>query len=179
MSELFDDEFKQMNEREFEKDMVIKEAVSITDPIQTLEKQPMHKVKLGTSIAKIITKFQEKHTACVLVTSSDGKLEGIFTERDIIRKLVGKGLNHKAELVDNYMTPNPDTLLMNDPIAFALNRMYDGGYRHVPIVDENNVPVGLVSILDIVSHLAKYYSDAILNLPPDPMRKAQARPEGG
>ena len=107
------------------------------------------------------------------------KLSGIFTERDVIWKLAGKGLDYSSEAVDDFMTKAPDALQMDDPIAFALNRMTEGGYRHVPIVNDVGKPLGIVGILDIVRHLAAYYSEEIMNLPPSPLRGAQDRPEGG
>jgi len=108
-----------------------------------------------------------------------GTLSGIFTERDVIMKLAGKGFDYSKEVVNNYMTKSPDVLRSDDRIAFALNRMTEGGYRHVPIVDSKGKPVGLVGILDIIKDLAVYYSDEVLNLPPEPQRGAQKRPEGG
>ena len=178
MSDYLDDEFRQMNEREFEDKLEMKEAVSINDPIRTLQLQKMVLVERGTTIEKVIKMLQSNGVACVLVVDN-GVLTGIFTERDVIKKLIGTNVDITKEIVDDYMTPNPDTLRMDDPIAFALNRMYDGGYRHVPIVDADNHPVAIVSVLDIISHLAVYYSDEVLNLPPNPARKAQKRREGG
>ena len=56
--------------------------------------------------------------------------------------------------------------------------MTEGGYRHIPIVNSRGKPVGLIGILDIVSHLAEYFSQDVLNLPPLPIRK-QKQAEGG
>ena len=56
--------------------------------------------------------------------------------------------------------------------------MASGGYRHVPLVDENNYPVGFLSIRDIIDHLADYYLNEIVNLPPSPHAK-QTSVEGG
>ncbi|MFQ6675605.1 MAG: cyclic nucleotide-binding/CBS domain-containing protein [Fidelibacterota bacterium] len=178
MSELLDDELRQMNEREFEEEMEIEEAVSVKDPIRTLELGEMVTVDEGQDLASVIKIFQSRGAACVLVTRNK-KLAGIFTERDVTLKLVGRGLDLSREKVADYMTPSPESLKMDDPIAFALNRMTDGGFRHVPIVDERDRPVGVVAILDIIRHLASYYSDQVFNLPPEPLRKPQARPEGG
>ena len=178
MSELLDDEFKQMDEREFEEALEMQEAVTINDPITSLELQKMVVVESDTTIARVIELFQAERVACVLVTE-DGTLSGIFTERDVIMKLAGKGFDYSKEVVNNYMTKSPDVLRSDDRIAFALNRMTEGGYRHVPIVDSKGKPVGLVGILDIIKDLAVYYSDEVLNLPPEPQRGAQKRPEGG
>ncbi|MDP6457187.1 MAG: CBS domain-containing protein [Candidatus Marinimicrobia bacterium] len=178
MSEFLDDEFRQMEERELEEEMEIQEAVSIKDPISSLELQKMVVVESDTTVASVIELFQAERVACVLV-SEKGTLLGIFTERDVIMKLAGKGLDYSKEAVNDYMTKSPNVLRSDDPITFALNRMTEGGYRHVPIVDSQGKPEGLVGILDIIRHLAVYYSDEVLNLPPEPQRGAQERPEGG
>lgn len=178
MSELLDDELRQMDERESEKKLEIEEAVSVKDPIRSLELGEMVTVDRKTDLSTVIDIFQSKGAACVLVTGNN-ELTGIFTERDVTLKLVGRGLNLAKEKVVDYMTPSPESLKMDDPIAFALNRMTDGGFRHVPIVDDKNRPVAVVAILDIIRHLASYYSDQVFNLPPEPLRKPQARPEGG
>lgn len=178
MKEWLDDEFQQMNERESSQDLEIVEAISVKDPVSSLDLQKMAVVEAGTPVATVVNLFQSERIPCVLVVKA-GKLAGIFTERDLILKLSGKGLDHSTEIVDDYMTENPDVLRMGDPIAFALNRMTDGGYRHIPLVDDRGRPVGLVGILDIVKHLAFYYSEEVLNLPPEPPRRAQKRPEGG
>ncbi|MEE9166844.1 MAG: CBS domain-containing protein [Candidatus Neomarinimicrobiota bacterium] len=178
MPDFLNDEFQQMNELESEEEKEIPAAISVKDPLSSLDLDQMVTVERGTTVEKAIKLFQSEAAACVLVVD-DRRLVGIFTERDVIKKLVGKGLDHSKEIVDNYMTADPDVLKNDDPVAFALNRMTDGGYRHVPIVDDNGMPIGLVGILDIVKQLASYYSDEVLNLPPEPLRGPQVRPEGG
>ncbi|MFQ6608312.1 MAG: CBS domain-containing protein [Fidelibacterota bacterium] len=178
MTDLFNDEMSQMDEREFAETPQIAEAVSVDDPISSLELQKMVVIASGTKVADALNLFQTEGVGCVLVQEND-KLIGIFTERDVIWKLAGKGLDYSSEEVDKFMTKEPDVLHMDDPIAFALNRMTDGGYRHVPIVNDDGRPMGIVGILDIVKHLATFYSDEVMNLPPSPVRGAQDRPEGG
>jgi CBS domain-containing protein len=53
-------------------------------------------------------------------------------------------------------------------IAWALNRMHVGGYRHVPIVDKDGLPRGMVSVKDIVDFIVEFFPAEVLNLPPDP-----------
>jgi CBS domain-containing protein len=67
------------------------------------------------------------------------------------------------------MTVHPQALNEEDTIAYALNFMDLGGYRHIPIVNELFEPVGLVSIKDIVSYLVEHFADEVLNLPPHPL----------
>ena len=94
------------------------------------------------------------------------KLIGILTERDILLKVTGNSFDLNLVTVDEIMTENPDTLSPENPLAYALNKMHVGGFRHVPIVDDDRKPVGLVSISNIISTIADYFSREIINLPP-------------
>ena len=76
------------------------------------------------------------------------------------------------------MTTSPDTLHSDDPIAYALNKMISGGYRHIPIVDVNDKPTGVITLQDIINHLGDYFFDDVVNLPPNPLRD-QSQREGG
>jgi CBS-domain-containing membrane protein len=75
-----------------------------------------------------------------------------------------------AERVARFMTPDPETLQLDDPIVWALNRMSVGGYRHVPLVDDEGRPVGILSVKDIVHYIVALFPNEVLTLPPDPAR---------
>jgi CBS domain-containing protein len=77
------------------------------------------------------------------------------------------------------MTSDPETLRPDDRIAWALNLMHMGGYRHVPLTDEAGRPVGVVSVKDIVDFIVDLFPAAVLNLPPDPHRKPGSDDVGG
>lgn len=174
----FDDELARMDELESEKSSKIKEGMSLNDPISGLSLSEPVVVSAGTKLDKAIKKLQDQSVGCLLV-ESNGKLAGIFTERDILLKITGKGLIFNKEIVDNYMTHNPEYLRMDDAVAFALNKMVVSGFRHVPIVDENKSPLAVVSLVDIVQQVANAFGSEILNLPPKPLRKGFSKPEGG
>lgn len=176
MHEGLDDELQQMEEREQDAPALVA-AVHLDDPIRSLDLQPLVVVNPSTTLSEAVSLLDHHNVGCLLV-EHNGVLEGIFTERDVIRRVVGKGYDHSNITIGDYMTREPDTLQSDDPIAFALNFMFEHGYRHVPIVDEGKKPVAFISIRDIVNHLAAYYQKEILNLPPRPVRKGDSR-EGG
>ena len=179
MSEESEEELRIIEERNSSKEPNLEFAVSINEPIEKIFYREPVIVFPDTKVADAINHFIEKDIGCVLIVKKDNnKLIGIFTERDVIRKLINKGFDLSKETVDKYMTKNPDALSLSDPITYALNRMAAGGYRHIPLVDENHCPVGFLSVRDIVEHLADYYSNEVLNLPPSPHEK-QRSPEGG
>jgi len=174
----FDDEMKRMDELEYDTSSGIEEGVSLDDPISSLDLPNPIVVNVRTPLSDAIQKLQERSLGCLLI-ERDNTLAGIMTERDILLKIIGKGMDFKKEVVDDFMTPNPEYLKMEDAVAYALNRMVVSGYRHVPIVDDNKKSVGVVSLVDIVQQVAASLGDEILNLPPIPQRKGFTRPEGG
>jgi CBS domain-containing protein len=76
------------------------------------------------------------------------------------------------------MTPDPETLSVDDGIAFALNRMTVGGFRNVPIVDDAGAPLAILSQRDVVAYIVSLLPRRILNLPPEPRLEAHS-PDGG
>ncbi len=89
----------------------------------------------------------ERHIGAVMV-AVDGRLQGIFTERDVLARVVAVGLDPDDTVLGRVMTPNPDTVAPNDKALDALRRMTERGYRHLPVVDGDRM-VGIVSIRDL------------------------------
>ena len=141
------------------------EAVKIQDPISSLGLQPPLVVELGTNMKNALNSLQQEKQNCLLITDNN-KLKGILTERDILLKVTGKGFDLDLVTVDEFMTEDPEYLSPEDPLAYALNKMHIGGFRHVPIVNDLMKPVGLISISNIISTIADYFSMEIINLPP-------------
>ena len=140
-------------------------AVNIQDPISSLGLVSPLSVQIGTNLKNALKLLQQEKQNCLLIVNDDS-LSGILTERDILLKVTGKGYDMDLVTVDEFMTENPETLSPDDPIAYALNKMYIGGFRHVPIVNDSLIPVGLISISNIISTIADYFSREIINLPP-------------
>lgn len=109
-----------------------------------------HIVDAGTDVGVLIAKMHQEDIDCVLVTEN-GELAGIFTDRDALLKLAGRGLEHLP--VRDYMTPDPVVLRHDDPIAVAIHKMAVGGFRHVPIVQDGR-PIAVASARDIFRHIA-------------------------
>lgn len=179
MPDEVEEELRIIEERDKEQKPNLEFALSIHEPIEKMLYRDPVVVTKDIKVQEAINLFNEKDIGCVLVVDKvTNRLIGIFTERDVIRKLINKGLDLNKETIEKYMTKNPDALRLSDPVTYALNRMAAGGYRHVPLVDEKRSPVGFLSVRDIVDHLADYYSNEILNLPPSPHAK-QRSIEGG
>lgn len=155
------------------------ERAICNDEIRSLQLGPAITLPQGATLQQVVATLQERHIGCVLLVGDDGKLAGIFTERDLLTKVAGRRLDWQQERVTNYMTSDPETLRLDDRIAWALNLMNMGGYRHVPLTDEAGRPVGVVSVKDIVDFIVDLFPAAVLNLPPDPHRKPGSDDVGG
>ncbi|MEZ4656928.1 MAG: CBS domain-containing protein [Caldilineaceae bacterium] len=78
---------------------------------------------------------------------------GIFTERDVLMKVAGLVDDLSSVSVADFMTPSPVTIGADQPIAQALHLMSVHGFRHLPLVDEEGHPTGIISSRDVVAYL--------------------------
>jgi CBS domain-containing protein len=107
-----------------------------------------------------------RRQAGVLVTDGAGRLSGIFTERDVLTRVVGKDLDARRTPLAAVMTGNPEALTARDRVAYAVHCMSVAGYRTIPLVDPEGRPIGIVTVSDIVRWLANLFPEAVLNLRP-------------
>ncbi len=122
----------------------------MTDRVGDLDLAEPLFVSADTTVAEAIAKMREKRHGCVLVRE-DSRLVGIFTERDVLARVVRRGLDAAGVRVAEVMTPNPVTLSPRDPPAFAIHNTVARGLRHLPVVDGDRV-LGFIS----VRHLLRY-----------------------
>lgn len=106
-----------------------------------------------TTVEAVINRMHAAEVDCVLIMAND-QLVGIFTDRDAVVKIAGKGL--EASPVGDFMTPDPVVLRHDDPIAIAIHKMAVGGFRHIPIVEDGR-PTGVVTARDVFHHLAEVF----------------------
>ncbi len=110
---------------------------------------------------------------------ANGSLRGIFSERDVLNKILNKQVGDlDAISVKEFMIVDPQTAQQEDSLNTAILYMARGGYRHVPIVDPENRPIGMVSIRDVISYLVEKFPQEVLTLPPRPVRDAFKAREG-
>jgi CBS domain-containing protein len=120
-----------------------------------------------------------RRQAGVLVTDATGRLAGIFTERDVLTRVVGKDLDARRTALAGVMTRNPEALTARDRVAYAVNRMSVAGYRTIPLVDPEGRPIGVVTVSDIIRWLASLFPEAVLNLRPgDAIKRPQDEDAG-
>jgi CBS domain-containing protein len=98
------------------------------------------------TLGDVVARMAERNVGAVLVTE-DGRVTGIFTERDVLRT-VAAGVSQETA-VSEHMTRAPETIESSDSIEQAAVLMIHGGFRHLPVVD-GATPVGILSIRDLV-----------------------------
>ena len=152
------------------------EEILRTESIRSMDIEPISSVTTTTRLGEVVSAMQKRRVAAVVVTDA-GRVAGIFTERDLLNRIVGLSLNEDV-LISEVMTRSPKTLSPDDRIADAIRLMTDQGYRHIPLVDGDGRNVGMISARDIVEFIADHYPQEIFNLPPDPDQVARHR-EGG
>ncbi len=149
----------------------------LSAPISELKPRAPIIVEPQAPAIEAITLMQDHRIGCVLVCRAD-KLKGIFTERDVLANVVGRGIDPAKTPVRKLMTENPEYLRTTDAIAYALNKMSVGGYRHVPLVDNARVPVGIISVKDIVGYIVRFFPKSVMNLPTLPRQNYAREREG-
>lgn len=124
------------------------------DPVSILS--PRQAVTLSTqaTVADAIDVMLRGQIGAVVIVDEQGTAVGIFSERDLLMKLVGQCENYSIAYVRDYMTPAPVTVRETDTLAFALHKMAIGGYRHVPVVSEGRL-TGVVSVRDMLAHITQ------------------------
>jgi CBS domain-containing protein len=123
------------------------------DAISVLRPRTPITVEIDTSVANAIRQMNNHNIGCVLVVDEDGRLAGIFTERDVLGRVTCKVEDLSHARVRDYMTERPWSLRAEDPIRHALHLMSAHGFRHLPLVDGENRPDGIISFRDVVRYL--------------------------
>ena len=105
---------------------------------------------LSAAIARMLA----DNVGALLVVDAAGVLQGIFSERDLLKKVVGIHEPYAELPVSRFMTARPETVAPTDTLNFALQKMDAGGYRHVPVVD-NGRPISVISVRDMIRHITR------------------------
>jgi CBS domain-containing protein len=135
------------------------------ESVSRLQPNPPLQVRPEQTVAEAVALMRREKVGCLLVCADD-RVVGILTERDLLRRVMA--LSKPLTLpVAECMTPNPVTVHSKEPIGAAVRRMEEGGYRHLPVVDDGK-PVGVLSVKRIVHYLVEHFPCTVYNLPPNP-----------
>lgn len=146
------------------------DAKLLKQPLAAMPSRPPIVLAADASVKEAMQAMQQRHRGCVLVTE-DGtartRLTGIFTERDVLLKFIDSGRDPETLPLGEVMTRDPESLTLDGRLAWALNMMSVGGYRHLPVTDAEGRPVLILAMRDMVQVLVEAFPAEILNLPPD------------
>ena len=145
------------------------------DSVSRLDPTPPHAIEDREPVAAAVAVLRREKVGCLLVTRQ-GKLVGIFTDRDLLARVLAAGLPLSVPMAE-CLTANPVTVRPKDSVQVAIKKMEKGGYRHLPVVDDANRPVGILSARRVVHYLVEHFPGLIYNQPPDPDRTPDL-PEG-
>ena len=131
-------------------------------PISILNLKQPCTVARGTPVSEVIDLMQKGRFGCVLIVDEQEQLAGIITERDLLVHIDEVRAQPDKVRVDDIMTPSPESLRPNDSMAFALNLMHLGHFRHIPLLvgesdeDEGVYPASVISSKDIANYVAAF-----------------------
>jgi CBS domain-containing protein len=108
-----------------------------------LRRRNLLKASPQTFVARAAQLMAAKNVGAILVVD-DGDLVGIITERDVVFRVVARGLDPQTTMVAAVMTRSPVTIAPDQPLGVALTLMHEKGFRHLPVV-EHGKPIGVVS----------------------------------
>lgn len=157
------------------------DARLLEEPLTLLPSRPPLALGQDASVKDAMQEMKRRHRGCVLITQ-DGSLRspliGIFTERDVLLKIIDSGRNPATVPLGDVMTTEPESLPIDAKLAWALNMMSVGGFRHLPVTDERGWPAFILSVRDIVEFLVESFPAEILNLPPGFVRESGLSRDG-
>ena len=145
------------------------------EKIKTFELKAVCTADENTTLGDAVKLMQDNHGGSLVIVNKKGQVVGILTERDFLMKVLGKVKNWEKEPVTTFMTSDPFCLHCEDMIAHVMHNMHIGGYRHIPIVDENNKPMLIVSIKDVVSFIFEQFPAEIDNILDAPFKGKHVR----
>jgi CBS domain-containing protein len=146
-------------------------------PVGALPHRPLVRVAAADPMWKVVAAMNDAKRGAVIV-EDDGKLVGIFTERDVMSRLDHADLDWLHVKVGDVMTPHPMVIRATDTVAEAIRRLHEGRRRHLPVVDDTGAVTTLLSIRDLLDYIAEKFPEDFVNLPPRPDRESSG-PWGG
>ena len=112
-----------------------------------------------TTVSDAARLMQKHQVGAVMVVDAHGHLSGIFTERDALFRVLATGRDPATTSLSVVMTRKPQTIGPDKPVGHALHMMYEGSFRHVPVVEDGR-PIGMVSARDALGpELQEFESD--------------------
>jgi CBS domain-containing protein len=107
----------------------------------------------GDTVAKAARTMSDNELGAVLVVDN-GKLTGIFSERDLLKRVVASGKDPTRTFVGEVATPHPVTVGATAQISDCYRIIKEKGFRHLPVVAADETPIGIISARDFLQFMA-------------------------
>lgn len=127
---------------------------------QVIDRQEVFSVAPGASVIEAVRCMRDRRIGALMVVENE-RLVGILSERDVVFRVVADERDAKSTRVAEVMTTNPQVIQPDKPFSHALHMMYEGGFRHVPVVDANGRAVGMVSARDALELEEHEFGEAL------------------
>ena len=114
----------------------------------------VYKATLKTTVKEAVIEMERLNIGAILIESRN-KLKGIFSERDLLKRVIAEKKDVNKILLKDVMTIDIFTVLEHEPIENAINIMNEHKIRHLPVVNENNACIGMIGIKDIMEYLSR------------------------
>jgi CBS domain-containing protein len=128
------------------------------DQVKSLKQNPPVTIAQTATIGDAMALMLSMNVGAILVVDKSGNLVGIFSERDLLKKIAGAVADYETLPITRFMTPRPESVSTTDTVNFVLQKMDAGGYRHVPVL-ENGKPVSIISARDMLRFLTRLCKD--------------------
>jgi len=127
---------------------------------------------VDATVGDALQLLRAQRTGAVLICDG-AQLVGILTERDAL-KLMATGADYSQPIRDVMSSP-PTTIPASATVGDAIRAMAEGGYRHLPMVDDQGRATGVVAVHGIVHYLVDHFPETVYNLPPNPKQTTKER----
>jgi len=105
------------------------------------------------TVLNAVKKMNQHNIGSIPIVSQNNTLQGIFTERDLVKLIADKGPQALNDKIEEHMTRKPITALPQEPLPSIAHKMLEHGVRHIPVTDEQGHLLGVISIRRILRHL--------------------------
>jgi CBS domain-containing protein len=127
-------------------------AVKIKERWEFAHKPAVYSLRGDEKVSTAIKVLAERNIGSVVVVDDDMKVQGILTERDLVRRLLGERRDQETTALSDIMTTDPRTAREDDDVVECLRLMSNERFRHLPIVDESGRLTNILSQGDFVAY---------------------------
>ncbi len=135
------------------------EASLYDDTVADLEPAEAVSVPENATIAAAVAVMREQGIGSVLVVDEDGRLSGLFTERDLLALVVDEEIEPESRQIGEFMTRDPETIELDSSLAEVIHRLMVSDLRYLPLVDEDGRPVSILAARDLIDFLSARMED--------------------